>query len=247
MNKRFSKGYQFQVSYTLAKSVDDASGDGGSLFTNESAASIVAMRMRELNRGLSAFDMRHNFSLNYTLELPFGPGKLVGSKLTGLAARLAQGWQINGITNINSGVPFTVFVGTDRSNQFSATNTRPDLRPGADNNPVLGGPDRYFDPSAFVLQPQGFIGTLGRNTVIGPGLVNFDLAFVKDTPVQAVSEDFSIQFRAEFFNLFNRANFGLPISRVFNDNTGVPAGNVGRITRTVTTSRQIQFGLKIIF
>ncbi|MBI4484034.1 MAG: TonB-dependent receptor [Acidobacteria bacterium] len=247
LNKRFSQGFQLQTSYTLSKSVDDASGFQGSHFKTEFANRIYMIHIRTLNRGLSNFDVRQNFNLNYTFDLPFGPGRRLGRDLTGFAGKLAEGWQVSGITSISSGPPFTAIVGRDQSNIFNVNNTRPDLRPGSNNNPVLGGPDRYFDPGAFVLQPQGFIGTAGRDTIIGPGLANFDFTLVKNTAVSSISEDFRIQFRAEFFNLFNRPNFGLPIFRVFNDPTGVPAPNAGRINDTITTSRQVQFGLRVVF
>jgi hypothetical protein len=123
---------------------------------------------------------------------------------------------------------------------------RPDLIPGKDNNPVLGGPDKYLDPSSFRVAKPGTMGDLGRNTITQPGLVTFDFSLLKDT---YVSEGASVQFRAEFFNLFNRANFAAPRGTVFSSsrNPTRPSGSFGRITRTKTTSRQIQFALKLIF
>ena len=136
--------------------------------------------------------------------------------------------------------------GFERSRSQAGTDLseRPDLRPGANNNPVLGGPDRYYDPNAFVLQPAGFFGNLGRSTVIGPGVANVDIGLVKETPFR---EGRAVQFRAELFNAFNRANFGAPVQVVFGNASGLPAGNAGRITSTATTSRQIQFALKFVF
>lgn len=244
VNKRFSRGFQLQTSYTLAKSVDDASGFQGSHFVTESANRIYYYHLRTNERALSSFDVRHNLTVNYMFDLPFGPGRRLGSGLSGFAGKFIEGWQIGGIATVAGGNPFSARVGFDRSNVFNVENTRPDLRPGADKSPVLGGPDKYFDPNAFALQPAGFIGTAGRNTIIGPGLVNFDFVLVKNTSIR---EDKRIQFRAEFFNIFNRPNFAPPLNRVFADPSGVPIGSAGRITGTVTTSRQIQFGLKFLF
>jgi hypothetical protein len=108
---------------------------------------------------------------------------------------------------------------------------------------VLGGPDRYFDPSAFELAPAGFYGNAGRNTLRGPGFANVDLGVVKVIPV---TERVKVDFRGEFFNLFNRANFGLPEGNIFSTN-GTVRGAAGRIRDTTTTSRQVQFGLKVLF
>lgn len=123
---------------------------------------------------------------------------------------------------------------------------RPNLAPGASNNPVLGGPDQYFDPTAFEFPEAGFYGNLGRNTLIGPGFANFDFSVFKNTAEPAISEQFQIQFRVEFFNLFNRVNFGEVSERLFTSRGG-RRGSAGRISSTTTTSRQIQMGLKILF
>jgi hypothetical protein len=126
---------------------------------------------------------------------------------------------------------------------------RPDVKPGCSNNPILGGPDRYWDVSCFQLPPVNQRGNLGRNTLIGPGLVAIDLALVKSF---ALGRDRNLQFRAECFNLPNHPNFAVPSGRtaftgVNADGTPILAPTWGRITSTVTTSRQIQLGLKLTF
>ena len=108
----------------------------------------------------------------------------------------------------------------------------------------VGTPDLFFDPCAFQLQEAGFFGNLGRNTVIGPKLRSFDFALAKNT---VISEGKSLEFRWEVFNLFNRANFNLPDNIGFRAASGVASGNAGRITDTSTSSRQMQFGLKLSF
>ncbi|MEP6636273.1 MAG: TonB-dependent receptor [Acidobacteriota bacterium] len=237
LNRRYQKGLQYQFSYTLSKSIDNNSGGWGTDIRNQES---YAEDPYDLNRdrGLSGFDTRHVLSFNFTYDVPFG------NQLTGLKGALIKGWQINGITTLSSGQPFTVVWSGNRARTYpGTTRSRPNLRPGASSNPILGGPDRYFDPSAFVPQPAGVTGNLGRNTLIGPGLSNFDLSLVK---VFKFGEQRSVQFRTEAFNIFNHANFGIPL-RVLFDTQGNSIGSAGQIKNTVTTSRQIQFGLKFEF
>ena len=198
---------------------------------------------RTIDRGLSAFHVKHNLSFNWTYDLPFGRNS------KGLAGALVKGWQLNNITSIHSGTPFTVRLGFNRSGNLNTTsfsaNERPNLKAGASSNPVLGGPDRYFDVNAFVLPPANTRGTLGRNTLIGPGLVNVDASIGKSF---ALGESRSLLFRAEVFNLPNHPNFAVPSGQIaFTNAQGAIAPTAGRITSTVTTSRQVQFGLKFTF
>lgn len=240
--RRTNRGLQFQANYTLSKSIDDYQGRWDQY---PGVGSIQDADDRKGSRGLSAFDVRHKFVLNYGYDLPFGPGKAFGANLAGFYGWLISGWRANGITTIAAGRPITIELGFRRSRAYSVSVTeRPNLKPGASNNPVLGGPDRYYDPNAFELQPAGFFGNLGRNTLIGPGLVNFDFSLFKSNKI---GEGKEVQFRMEVFNIFNRPNFGEPDGVVFRDATGKPAPQAGRINRTVTTSRQIQFALKFTF
>ena len=114
------------------------------------------------------------------------------------------------------------------------------------HNTVLGGPDRYFDATAFDPGPRGFYGNVPRNALIAPGLINFDLSLQKNTSIASISENFELQFRAEFFNAFNRVNFGAPVADAI-DSRGNTVGSAGRISDTATTARQIQLGLKVVF
>lgn len=124
------------------------------------------------------------------------------------------------------------------------------IKPGQ----TLGTPSLYFDPCAFVLPPtpagflagSGFYGNAGRNILIGPGLVNFDISLHKSTPL-GFREGSRMEFHADFFNLFNRANFAVPAFSVLNPANQQYISGVGQITKTVTSSRQLQFGLKLIF
>ncbi|MEE8350519.1 MAG: TonB-dependent receptor [Acidobacteriota bacterium] len=247
LRRRFSNGFQFQSSYTFSRSIDEASNsgpfDGAGSVANGTANVFFDQR---IDRGLSSFDVRHNFSMNGAVELPFGPGRAFGAGATGALGKLISGWQLSGILSLSDGNPVNLRVGFNRSRSQAGPDLseRPDLVVGADNNPVLGGPDQYFDVSSFVLQPEGVWGNLGRNTLTGPGVATLDLSLTKDT---ALNEDLTLQFRSEFFNILNRANFGVPANTIFSDASGTPVGNAGRITNTSTTARQIQFALKLVF
>jgi hypothetical protein len=152
---------------------------------------------------------------------------------------------VNGIASLATGSPRSISSNDVLTHPLMLGNsvTRPDMLPGASNNPVLGGPNRYFDPSLFVVQRRGFYGNLGRNTLITPGLAQVDLSLIKGFTVR---EGQRIEFRSEFFNVFNRANFGYPSTGLFNS-SGARLAAAGRITSTSTTARQVQFALKYTF
>ncbi|MBI4482822.1 MAG: hypothetical protein HY652_08035, partial [Acidobacteria bacterium] len=244
VEKRFGSGggalsrLRAKWAYTLAKSIDDNSTNYNTQGSNQRDSMLDPLDVKR-NRALSAFDIRHNFAFNFTYDLP-------KAWSGGFPGWLLNNWSANGILLAHAGHPATVQVGFNRSrNGEQAVADRPDLAPGASNNPVLGGADRYFDPSPFRLPEAGFYGNLGRNTLIAPGFVTLDFSLVKNFPV--AGEGRRVQFRGEFFNLFNRANFGLPTLILF-DSTGRAIGSAGRIgPPTVTTSRQIQLGLRFEF
>ena len=265
--KRFGRGLQFQTSYTLSKSIDTGSTiTNGTNSGGSGGTALLDPEDWRLDRSLSDFDTRHIFSQNFTWELPVGPGKAFGSTLTGAAARILGGWEMSGIFKAASGSPITINSSSAGWSETGNTNRleRPDLAPGASNNPVhgvsrgcaggspagikLGTPDLWFDPCAFIVSPLGFFGNLGRNTVNGPNRVTLDYSLMKNTAVPSISEQFRIQFRAEFFNVANHPNFGLPSLRLV-DNRGNYDRRAGVITSTASgvTARQIQFGLKFLW
>ena len=244
VNKRFSRGWRAQASYTLSRSIDDSSGINSQDFSN-----VVQYGLDwydpEFDRGLSAFHARHNLTFNGSWELPMFRDH------TGLAGALLGGWQLNNITTLRSGHPFTIQLGFNRSGNLNTTgfsmHERPDVVAGC--NPVLGGPDRYWDIACFTLPAAGTRGNAPRNSVIGPGLVSVDFSLVKSVPLGSSRE---VELRIEVFNLPNRANFAIPLGRtaftgVNPDGSPIVAPTWGRITSTVTTSRQLQLGAKFIF
>jgi hypothetical protein len=156
---------------------------------------------------------------------------------------LAGGWQLNGISTFLSGFPFTPLIGSNRSGDGDTRNPdRPSLATGFSGPIVTDNPAKWFNPAAFVLPAFGTYGNLGRGTLTGPGLADVDVSVFKTT---ALSEHTSLQFRAEFFNLLNRVNFGPPNATVFSG-TAVNA-SAGFISTLATNPRQIQLGLKLLF
>ncbi len=238
LNRRFSSGFQYQASYTLSKSLDDGSQQLGSE-GRSAPQNATQWDNRKAGRSFSNWDVRNNFSFNFTWDLPFGSGS------TGAARQLASGWTISSILTFTDGPPFTLTTGANFSRD--ATNNSAEFvkqAPGGSNNPVLGeDPTEWFDPKAFVPPERGTYGDVARNTVRAPGFSSVDSSVVKLFPIR---EEMSFQFRAEFFNLFNRANWGRPNALLFNTSGG-RLGSAGRIVNTVNTSRQIQLALKFIF
>jgi len=154
-----------------------------------------------------------------------------------------SGWQLNTIVNLQSGFPFTPTLGFNQSRDGDTNNPdRPNMAPGRTLKDVyLRTPEHWVDATAFALPLAGTYGNVGRNVLTGPNLKTVDVSMFKTT---RVTEATTLQFRAEAFNVLNRANFGIP-ALVMLTPSGVPASSAGAITTTATTSRQIQLGLKL--
>jgi hypothetical protein len=240
--KRFSHGLRAQLSYTFSRAIDDASGINSQDFSDGSPY-VLDFYDRKIDRGLSQFGAQQVFVANWSYELPFA------HSMKGVGGYLLKGWQLNSITSVQTGHPFEVRLGFNRSGNLNTVNyamhERPDVKQGYSNNPILGGPDRYWDINAFTLQAPNTRGNLGRNTLIGPGIVNFDFSVAKSF---AIDEARRVEFRAEMFNLPNHPNVAVPSGlTAFTNAVPTIAPNWGVITSTVTTSRQIQFALKLLF
>ena len=243
VRKRWTQGFNFQSSYTFSRNIDTT--QASTFFsdaTNGTTSAFPDYPGLDYNRGLADFHAKHNWIANFTWNLPGA------RKLRGTPGKLLHGWQVGGIVHLRSGNPLTVFIAQNRSrSQWSPSLgpglgfDRPDLAPGRTHqSAIVGRPDAYFDPTAFRLQPAGRLGNLGRGTFIGPNLRNFDLAAVKNTRWEGLAEKANLEFRVETFNLFNHANFAAPGLQAFSDSLGL-------VRATVTSSRQIQFGLRISF
>jgi Carboxypeptidase regulatory-like domain/TonB dependent receptor len=227
--KRYSHGLSFLAGYTWSKSLDE--GSGGNSSTGESRLNIQDPHNVRANYGRSNFDFRHRFTLSTIYELPFGRGRRFMSDAGSFAETAAGGWQLTSIVTAQSGPPFSVFL--NGLGPTSNTFTRPNRVPCSGN--FKRSVQEWFDISCFGPPPPGTFGNAGRNILTGPGLFTWDLGVDKEF---RVSDRFGLQFRSEFFNLLNRANFGLP-----NANIGAP--NAGTITTVVTNARQIQFALRL--
>ncbi len=249
-------GLGFQASYTFSRSMDDTSAVLGGLYSGTSGVVLhtTPQNLKSLrdDKGPSTFDITHVFSFSAIQEFSLGRAPVLRS----LGHRFAKGWQVLGMGSLSTGAPFSIYSGVQQTGQ--GTN-------GADRPDQIGVPtlstsrtvrEDYFglgakNPSYFLIPVgvpggtgpnQGRFGTLGRNTFRGPGFHNFDLSLIKNTPIGSSSnpERAVLQFRAEFFNIFNLVNFGLPANIV-------SGPGFGQISRTAGTSRQIQFSLKILY
>jgi len=175
--------------------------------------------------------------------LPFGQNQRWLSGLNGIGEKLIGGWQVNSVTTLLSGFPFTPQVGSNLSGDGDIRNPdRVSLNPAFSGPVVLGTPKQWFNPNAFILPTVGTYGNMGRGVFTGPGLASVDFSLFKSV---SVTERTHLQFRAEAFNALNRANLGTPNATVFSN--GAYSQTAGLITATATTSRQIQFGLKLMF
>jgi hypothetical protein len=239
LHKRLDRGFQMQMAFTLSKAEDEGSGvtSGGDELP-QSQRGIYAWDM-DLKKGPSAYDVRKAFSTSLSYELPFG------QSASGLAGVLARGWQVNGIITLTDGYPVSVLDESDA--QVGRIGDIEDLRvnliPGGDPNPVLGGPDQYFDISQFEPSTLGFFGNAPKGSVITPGLAKVDLSVFKNFNFAASNR---LQFRLEIFNLFNRANFGTPeMTLVLPDGSINP--EAGQITSLRTSARQAQVGVRWVF
>jgi hypothetical protein len=243
VNRRYANGLLFQGSYTFGNSRDTWSGGliGGNDFDN-GAGSATNYFHPESEIGPSSFDVRHTLVFNAVYQLPFGKG------LTGPAAQIAGGWQLGVVANYASGIPFTPLIGFDYAKDLSSDPNpqKPDWASGFNaKNAIIGSPDNWFNVNAFVLPPPGEYGTVGRNSLRGPDLKEVDLSIFKNTAVAKTKSN--LQFRLEVFNLFNRANFATPTAGALFSSNGTSIPSAARVTRTTTTSRQVQLGVKVVF
>lgn len=244
VNRRFSQGFQVRGAYTWSKSLDDGTALNSSVGANAPGFVMFPLNPK-LDWSPSTSDARHIAVINSSYELPFGAGKKFLSNRHGLAQKAVGGWTLSGVETVQSGLPFTPQLGFNPTNNGDSRNPiRPSWNPAFAGPVILGGPTQYFNPGAFILPPAGTYGNTGRDILYGPGLASTDLSLAKNT---AITEKLRVQFRAEFFNLFNRANFGSPNAVVFASASSTPSPTAGVVTSTATTSRQVQFGLKLLW
>lgn len=246
LRKNFNHGFQAQVAYTWAKSIDYGSN---AFSTNEFANTVdnpVGIFNPAFNKALSDFDVRHNVVVNFLYNVP------IRSDWNAVSRFVLGGWQVSSIFTAGTGLPFTVILNNDRAGTKSSQTSnllgqRPNYVAGCSTtNP---GQVNYVNTSCFTFPAAGTLGNLGRNTLTGPGLQDLDFSLFKTGQVPRISEQFRVQFRAEIFNILNHTNLAQPDVSHFTifDSTGRINSNAGQITTTQTASRQIQFGLKFLW
>jgi Carboxypeptidase regulatory-like domain/TonB-dependent Receptor Plug Domain len=252
INHRFRGGLSFRGVYTWSKTLDD----GDSLNATTSANNVALLSDPydpKVDWGLASFDVRNSAAINASYLLPIGHGKRFAGNLNGVANEIVGGWALNSIIGVQSGFPFTPQLSYNPANNGDSRNpVRPFLNPTFSGPVVTGNPNQWFNTAAFIYptSTSGFYGNVGRDTYTGPGLATWDFSTFKDT---RISERFNLQFRAEIFNLLNRANFNTPNLIVAaleaSPNTTIPevSPTGGVITSTATSSRQVQFGLKLLW
>jgi hypothetical protein len=240
LRKRFSHGLSLLASYTYSKSLDDVSSFNITGSASQPVAGENDLAQNPFNLaaeyGRSMFDARHRFVLSYMWELPFW------KQGHNWYQHLLGNWQVNGITTFMSGTPFTVVdqsYNDDAPEITGFSSFRPNLLGNPNNGPRTVA--QWVNTSAFqridlTTTPAGVYGTEGRNVVQGPGLAQWDFSAFKSIPL---AESKSLQFRAEFFNLFNRANFQLP-------NSDISSTTFGQIQQALEP-RLIQFAMKFLF
>jgi hypothetical protein len=250
VNHRLSHGLSIRGSYTWSKALDD--GDSLNQTTAGNAPGLVSNPFNlRADWGPATYDVRHMGVISALYDLPFGKGRSFASSFQGWANSAVSGWSVNSIMMLQAGFPFTPQLSYNPSNSGDTRNpVRPFLNPDFTGRVILGKPGQWFNPEAFIAPPSagGFYGNLGRDAFTGPGLATWDFSVMKNTPLR---EGLRLQFRAEIFNLLNRANFNTPNLIVFTPPTATNptglSGTAGAVTSTSTTSRQVQFGLKLLW
>ncbi len=242
LQQRLSSGLMFLTSYSWSHSIDSSS----TLFPSAGDANFPqdSLNLRA-EKGSSSFDVRHRLSFSFSYDLPFGRGGQFLPDLGGLGSFFLSNWQADGILSLQSGYPFTPLLRADNSNTgISSLGISAGDRPHLVGNPKLAnpGPDGWVDATAFAAPSFGSFGNAGRNILTGPGFRNIDFSLLKN---MTLTEDLDLQFRTEFFNLFNNPNFDLPdpfvdstltFGRIFSARSGLPGD-----------ARSVQFALKLIF
>jgi hypothetical protein len=251
LRRRTASGLQYQAFYTYSKSIDDKSTLAGGESRQE-VNTVVNLLNRAQDRGLSAFDARHNFVISTTYPIPFKFQQKAVNWILG-------GWTVNGIGTFRTGEPFGGRANANLSaNGDRWVPDRPNLNPGFSNNPTsgvsagckigsrtipagtpLGTQTLWYDPCAFSKPAPGHYGNLGRNTITGPGYDEVDASLEK---IFKPTERMNVQFRAEVFNLLSHANYYLPGYNVF-------TGTAGVVTKLISYpgGREMQLGVKILF
>jgi hypothetical protein len=252
--RRPTAGLSTQVAYTWAKAMSISDTTQRSEYSGGGAPIAITAHFPDVSKALSGYHIGHAFNVNYSYILPFGQG------MSGAVGRLLSGWQLTGILRAQSGQPFTLSRSVPSAiNGLTASGARPNRDLSVPNDMItsgttagcagvaggrkLGTPDLYFDPCAYSAPSARQLGNVGKNTLLSPTWFTWDSSLIKDT---TITERWRLQFRAEMFNLLNRANFSNPDSSLFSGGGG-RVTTAGRINGTASPNRQMQLSLKLLF
>ena len=247
--KRLTNGLQFHSSFTWGRSIDNCVG----LASEATSTSLYPSNPydRRFDRGPSISNIPRIWVTDFIYNLP-SPRIEVR-----LLASLTSGWGVTGIITAQDGFPFNPVVNGNRSRSgltggLTSGIDRPNYNPAFTGSVITGNPAQWFNPAAFVLQPVGTLGNVGHNSLVGPGLVDFDFGMHKNSKLGLLGEAGNIEFRAEAFNLLNHPNLGMPAIATFagaltDPVTVSPLSGAGQITSTAGTSRQLEFALRVSF
>jgi hypothetical protein len=251
IHRTFANGFELRGNYTWSKNLDDGSAWNTSVSGN-TPAYVAFPEFPKRDWGPAATDVRNQASVNGTWELPLGPQRHFLAHASGPARFAAAGWSVSGILTLQTGFPFSPQLGYNPPGNGDTRNPiRPDWNPAFHGTLYPRTVGEYFNPNAFI-QPTvtvngttyGTYGNVARDSLTGPGISEFDFSAIKNT---ALTERLHLQFRAEFFNILNHANFLTPNEVVYTSATSGISPTAGVVTATSTTSRQIQFGAKLLF
>jgi hypothetical protein len=246
------------LGYTWSRTFDSGMPDG--LGTNPGALYYPLPGYQKLDWGLSELNLNDNFTASVLYDLPFGKGKHFGSDWSGATNAILGNWQLDLIEHATSGFPLFVVDSGDGSGVFFSYNGNTFQRPNQVGDPNKAGPEpggtncptqihtvqHWFNPCAFEQAPTGELGTSARAPVYGPRFVNTDFSIIKDFPL-SFREGMNLQFRAEFFNLFNHPQFYLGGAGGSGEQDINASSTFGVVNNTVNNARLIQFALKLRF
>ena len=235
--RRSSAGLHYDVNYTWAHALDDVQDQG--LFS----AQPQDNNNYRAERGNSSGDIRHTVNFNVLYELPIGQGHSLFGGAKGFAGVLVNGWKLATLGILRSGIANTVFIGTNTFGNGNFTNQRPNAVAGVTQYAANRDPSGWLNPAAFSLPAAGTFGNLGRNTFFGPDFKQIDVSVLKDFKI---GEKAKLEYRAEFFNIFNCPNFAQPNTTFNTPNFGKVFSTFGA-TLGIGTSRQIQMALRLSF
>jgi hypothetical protein len=244
VRRSFGNGLQFRGNYTYAKNLDDGSAWNTSVSGNTPAFVEFPLNPK-LDWGPAATDVRQMASVNASYELPFGPHRHFLNHASAPVNVVASGWTASAIVTAQSGFPFSPQLGYNPTGNGDTRNpVRPNWNPNFSGSLYPRTANEYFNPEAFLPPAKGTYGNVSRDALTGPGLSELDFSATKNSHF---TERVGLQFRAEFFNILNHTNFLTPNEVVYTSATSGISPTAGVVTATSTTTRQIQFGAKLLF